>query len=51
MVGQGRVVRYWKDYILGYDRRIFQNVIVWYPRHNYDHLMIMGYLCGTSPRE
>ena len=48
---QGRVVRFRLDFILGSDRRIFQNVAVWHPRHNSDHFMVMGCLCGASPRE
>ena len=48
---QGRVVRSQTDYILGSVRRIFQNVAVQEPRHNYDHFMVMGCLCGASPRE
>ena len=47
----GRVVRSQTDYILGSDRRIFQNVAVQYPRHNSDHYMVIQYLCGVSPRE
>ena len=51
MVQQGREVRYWTVYILGSDRRIFWEVAIWDPGHNFDHLMVMGCLCGTSPRE
>ena len=50
-VRQGRVVRSQTDYILGSNCRIFQNVAVWYPRHNSDHLMAVGCLSGASPRE
>ena len=39
------------DYILVSDCRIFNNVSVQDLRHNYDHLMVMGYLRGASLRE
>ena len=51
MVRQGRVLQSWKDYILVSDRRIIQNMAVRDPRHNSDHLMVIGCLCGASPRE
>ena len=38
-------------HILGSDLRIFQNVAVRDPRHNSDHLMVIGCLNGTYPRE
>ena len=50
-VRKGRVLQSWTDYTLGYDCRIFQNVAVQDPRQNSDHLMILGCLCGASPRE
>ena len=46
-----RVVRSYTDYIMGSDLRIFQNVAVWDPRHNSDHLMVVGSLRGAFPRE
>ena len=51
VVRQGRVVRSRIDYILGSDRRFFRNVDVPYPRHNSDHFMVVGCLCGASLRE
>ena len=51
MVQQGRVMRSCTDYIVGYDCQIFRNVAIWYPRHNSDHFMVMGFLRGASPRE
>ena len=50
-VMQGRVVRSRMDYILGSDRRIFQNVAVRDPRHNSDHFMVVGCPREASPRE
>ena len=47
-VRQGRVVRSWTDYILGSERRIFQNVTVQDPRHK--NFMVVVFLCGTFPR-
>ena len=44
---QGQVVRSWTDYILGTDRRLFQNVAVREPRHNTDHHMVLGCLPGA----
>ena len=46
-----RVVRSYTDYIMGSDRRIFQSVAVRDPRHNSDHLMVVGSLRGAFPRE
>ena len=48
---QGRIVRSRTYYILGYDCRIFQNVSVQDPRHNSNHLIVVGYLRGVSTRE
>ena len=47
---QERVVRSGTVYILGYDRRIFQNVAVRDPRHNSNYFMVVGSLCGSYPR-
>ena len=44
MVIQRREVRSQMDYILGSNRRIFQNVAVWDPRNNSEHYMVMGCL-------
>ena len=44
---QGQVVRSRTDYILGTDRRLFQNVAVQDPRHNTDHYMVLGCLPGA----
>ena len=35
------------DYILGTDRRLFQNVAVRDPQHNTDHYMVLGCLPGA----
>ena len=51
MVSQGRVVRSRIDYILGSDRRIFQNVAVRDPRDNSDHIMVLECMRGSSPSE
>ena len=50
IVRQGREVRSQTYYILGSDCRIFQNVAIWYLRHNSNHLMVVGCLHGASPR-
>ena len=41
----------WTDYIMRSDRRVFRKVAARDPGHNYDHLMVMGCLCGDSPRD
>ena len=41
---KGQVVRSQTDYILGTDRRLFNNVAVRDPRHNSDHYMVLGCL-------
>ena len=51
VVRQGRTVRSRTDYILGSDRRIFQNVSVQDRRHNSDYFMVVGCLLGSPPRE
>ena len=51
MVRKGRVMRSHTYYILGSNRRIFQNVDAQDPRHNSDHIMFIGCMCSTSPRE
>ena len=48
MKRQGQVVRYWTDYILGTDRRLFQNVAVRDPWHNTDHYMVLGLTEGLE---
>ena len=50
MVRAGREVRYWTDYILGMDRRLFWNVSFQDPRHNLDHYLVLGYLCSAPLR-
>ena len=40
----GREVRCRTKYILGIDSRLFQNVVVWYTRHNMDHYLVLGCL-------
>ena len=42
MVRQGMVVRSCMKYILGSDHWIFQNVDVRDPRHNSNHIMVIG---------
>ena len=51
MMRQGRLVRSRTDYILGFDRQIFQNVAIWDRRHNSNHFMVVGSLSGASLRE
>ena len=51
MVRQGRVVQSRTYYILVSDRRIFQNVVLRDLRHNSDHIMVIGFLRGSPPRE
>ena len=50
MTRQGRVVQYQTDYILESDRQIFHNMAARDPRHNSDHLMVIGFLRSASPR-
>ena len=47
---KGILVRSRTDYILGYERRIFQNVAVQYSSHNSYHFVVVGILHGSSPR-
>ena len=51
MVSLGREVRYWMDYILGKDRRLFSNVSTWEARKNSDHYMILGCVRTATLRE
>ena len=51
MVKQGKKMWPRKDYILGSDHHIFQNMAVQDLRHNSNHYMVMGCLRVTSPRE
>ena len=44
MLYQGREVKSCTYYIIGLYRRLFQNVSVWYSRHNTDHYIILGFL-------
>ena len=50
MVWAGRKVRSRTDYILGIDRRIFNNVTVRDPQHNLEHYLILGCLRGAPLR-
>ena len=45
----GREVRSRTDYILGTDNHLFQNVAVLDARHNTDHYLVLGCLCGSAP--
>ena len=51
VVRYGMEVRSRTDYTLGYDRQIFHNVDVQDPRHNSDHIMVLGCLHVASPRK
>ena len=51
MVWLGRDMRTRLDYILGTERHHFRNLSVWYPIHNSDHYMILGYLRSANMRE
>ena len=51
MVRQGREVKSQMEYIMGSDRRIFQNMAVRDLQHNSDHYMVLGCLHGGSLRE
>ena len=51
MVRQGREVKSQMEYIMGSDRRIFQNMAVRDLRHNSNHYMVLGCLHGGSLRE
>ena len=47
----GREVRSWTDYILGTDRRLFQDVAVRNTRHHLDHYMVLGCLRVDPTKE
>ena len=51
IVRVGREVRSRTDYIIGTDFRLFWNVTVREPRHNLDHYLVIGCLCGSPLRE
>ena len=51
MVSQGRLVRFWTEYILVSHRQIFQNMTVRDPRHKSYYLVVMGFLRSASLRE
>ena len=51
MLQNGREVRFWTDYILGTDLRLFGNVFVWDSWHNSDHYMVLGCLRSASLTE
>ena len=44
-------VRYWTEYILMKDLRLFQNVTGWDPRPNSDHCLVIGCLRGATLME
>ena len=44
-----REVRSRTDYILVTDSRLFQNIGFWDARHNTDHYLVLGCLCGAAP--
>ena len=46
-----RKVWSWTDYLLGTDRRLFQNVSVRDPWHNSDHYMVLGCLYSAPQLE
>ena len=39
------------DYVLGTDHHMIHNLAVWDPRHNIDHSIVLGCLCGVILRE
>ena len=45
---QGQDVRYRMEYILGTYLHMFQNIYVQDTQHNFDHYMVLGYLCGAA---
>ena len=45
----GWEVRSRTDYILGKDSSMLQNVAVQDSRHNTEHYLVLGYLCGSAP--
>ena len=49
MLREERDVRSCNDYILGTDRRMIQNLVVYDKRHNRDHCLVLGCLCGAMP--
>ena len=51
MVREGRVVWSRTDYLLGTDRSLFRNVSLRDPRHNSDHLMVVGHLRIATARD
>ena len=51
MIREGREMRYWTDYILGTDCRLFGNVSIRDPRNNSDHYMVLGCLHSAPLRE
>ena len=51
MVWVEREVQSRTDYILGTDFCLFQNVVVWEPRHKSDHYLILGCLHSSPLRE
>ena len=48
MLRKGSVVRSRMDCIISKYCRLFQNVSIWYPRHNADHYMVLGRLHNAT---
>ena len=46
-----RVVCSRTDYLLGTDRRLYQNMLFWDVHHNLDHYLVLGCLWGAPARE
>ena len=51
MVWEVREVRYWTDYILGTDHRLFWNMSSRESRQNSDHYLFLRCLCVATLRE
>ena len=50
MVRLGSEVRSWMDYTLGMDHRLFSNVYVQDPSHNFYYYLILWCLCSSTLR-
>ena len=42
-------MRSWTDYIMGTESHLFRNVVVQDAKHNTDHYLLLGCLCGSTP--
>ena len=51
MQSKGQVVLSNNDYLLGMDRRMYQNMSFWYAHHNTDHYLVLGCLRGAPAQE